>query len=265
LQASISSTAQLLTLARYIFAFSLSAVQYWQECSKARSSSHNYKLSWQTKNLLLLMGLCDLASYSIFNLGFAACGSAVAAVVLAASGQIFTAAIAVLCLHKRLSWKHMAAVGVVTAGLVLRSLDDLLLVPGATAADSKGNQRSKPTSDAIVTPVLINPEQLFGISCVVLSALLFSILGCLYEVLMNRGTERVSQPQVMRARGKTAWSFTGFDACSMEQPPNMLLPCTQGAVNFRCIDMTICVAGRSQLIFQQAQCSMAHPATPGTS
>jgi len=150
------------------------------------------------------MGLCDLASYSIFNLGFAACGSAVAAVVLAASGQIFTAAIAVLCLHKRLSWKHMAAVGVVTAGLVLRSLDDVVLVPGATAAGSKGNQRSKSTSDAIMPPVLINPEQLFGISCVVLSALLFSILGCLYEVLMNRGTERVSQPQVMpgeRQRG----------------------------------------------------------------
>lgn len=216
LQAKISPNAQLLVLARYVFTFASSLAMYATQQQRGRpvtansnnsssaeasSSKPARSSSTRTTLLLLIMGALDLASYAIFNLGFAACGSALATVVLAASGQITTALISVLVLRRTLSLKHIAAVAVVTVGLVLRSVDDVDLssiIGLASSVDStNANNRQATASSNSSSKVQTQPDVTYGVTCVVASALLFSILGVMYEVLMNAdpGT-RVSQAQV---------------------------------------------------------------------
>lgn len=216
LQAKISPGAQLLVLARYVFTFASSLVMYLQDrnsmAGPASCTSHTNSSSgsaWllthrsKVKLLLLFMGMLNLASYGIFNLGFAACGSALASVVLAASGQITTALISLAVLHRRLSGRHMASVAVVTAGLVLRSLDEVQLPLKGTSPDT-ANSRDDSISGGINSSSNSSKgastdetHVLYGVGCVVVSALLFSILGCMYEVLMNADEDNnVSQAQV---------------------------------------------------------------------
>jgi drug/metabolite transporter (DMT)-like permease len=230
LQAAIDPTAQLLVLVRYVFAFALSAVNCTREKramlahQKHNSTSSSGGSSAQpaqgngveqqqqqqcaasqaavpakVKLILLLMGMLDLASYAIFNIGYAAAGSALAAVVLAATGQICTAVLSVSLLHRRLCRKHVAAVVIVTLGLVLRSADDIdissmaRLLSGFTAAGAAGKDSSS-SSGAVGSA---EGSGVFGVGCVALSALLFSVLGCMYEVLMNTDEgHSVTQAQV---------------------------------------------------------------------
>lgn len=139
-------------------------------------------VSRKVQLLLVVMGMLDLSSYAIFNLGFAVCGSALASVVLAAAGQISVALVSTLFLHRRLSSRHMAAVTTVTIGLVLRSADDVDVSRLGTLTATSAGSGAGP---------------LYGVLCVVVSALLFSVLGCLYEVLMNADPgSHVSQAQV---------------------------------------------------------------------
>lgn len=201
MQAAISPNAQLLTLVRYAFTFTLSALLYLrqrntqnkQASSSNRSSNphHAAKLPVKTQLLLLTLGLIDVSCYSIYNLGFALSGSALATVVLAASGQICTAAISVAVLRRQLRPRHLAAVAIVTVGLILRSMDDVL-------AGSLGGSSSKRSAAAHIDD---SRRQLHGVLCVMLSALLFSVLGCMYELLMGSsgssgGIPRVTQAQV---------------------------------------------------------------------
>jgi drug/metabolite transporter (DMT)-like permease len=238
LQAAIDPKAQLLVLVRYVFAFALSAVnctrenraklarqkqssnsssssssatsaegsgvqqQQQQQCAASRTA-----VPAKVKLVLLLMGMLDLASYAIFNIGYAAAGSALAAVVLAATGQICTAVLSVALLRRRLCRKHVAAVVIVTLGLVLRSADDVdisiiaRLLTGFTAAGAAEAAGKGSSSSSAVHGM--EGSAVFGVGCVALSALLFSVLGCMYEVLMNADEgHSVTQAQVINWVGQ---------------------------------------------------------------
>lgn len=133
--------------------------------------------------VLVFVGFLDVGCYALYNIGFAWCGSALATIVLAASGQIATAVLSVVVLKRQLRVRHLAAVSIVIVGLVLRSMDDILAGNlGAKAADS--DQGSK---------------QAYGALLVVVSALLFSILGVVYEMRSEGPNRKVSQAQVSSA------------------------------------------------------------------
>jgi drug/metabolite transporter (DMT)-like permease len=225
LQAAIDPNAQLLVLMRYVFAFALSAVN----CARESQAAHQHRnvsststststskaaqdvsqqqpqcavsrpaVPTKVKLLLLLMGMLDLASYAIFNIGYAAAGSALAAVVLAATGQICTAVLSVALLHRQLSCKHLAAVTIVTLGLVLRSADDLDLNSVVSMfSGAKAGSSSDSSSNSTSAANGMDGKALLGVGCVALSALLFSVLGCMYEVLMAADqAHSVTQAQV---------------------------------------------------------------------
>jgi drug/metabolite transporter (DMT)-like permease len=150
--------------------------------AKAAANTSAHSKPWVP---LLYVGVLDVGCYGLYNLGFAWCGSAVATIVLAASGQITTAVLSVLILKRQLRARHLAAVGIVTVGLVLRSMDDLLagslLNSNSKAGGSSSGSSSRQTQGALL---------------VVASALLFSILGIIYERRSEGGTQRMSQAQV---------------------------------------------------------------------
>jgi drug/metabolite transporter (DMT)-like permease len=132
--------------------------------------------------VLVCVGFLDVGCYALYNIGFAWCGSALATIVLAASGQIATAVLSVLLLKRQLRMRHLAAVSIVIVGLVLRSMDDILAGNlGAKSVDS--DQGSK---------------QAYGALLVVVSALLFSILGVIYEMRSEGPNKNMSQAQVSK-------------------------------------------------------------------
>jgi drug/metabolite transporter (DMT)-like permease len=286
LQAAIDPKAQLLVLMRYVFAFTLSAVKCTREnratsvCQKHSSNSSNSsgnssveaadhsKVQQQqcavkqpavpakVKIILLLMGMLDLASYAIFNIGYAAAGSALAAVVLAATGQICTAVLSVAILHRRLSRKHIAAVAIVTMGLVLRSADDIdissiaRLVTGFKAGATASSSSSSNAAGGM------GGSAMFGVGCVALSALLFSVLGCMYEVLMNADEgHSVTQAQVGWHGGGGPISFvsTAFAALCLFRVFMQFLM-TGGRASSACA--TACAADRQQQ--RAAGCHLLH-------
>jgi len=192
MQAATNPKAQLLTVVRYLCTFGLSAVLVHREKRLKTSTSRpqpqpgqpataaDTQLQRRRPLLLLLIGCLDVGCYSVYNLGFALCGSAVATVVLAATGQIATAIFSVLALKRQLRLRHVMAVVIVTIGLVLRSMDDLLA----------GSSPSSKASSAQ------HSRQAYGVLCVMLSALLFSILGVLIEMRSEAPGRKPSQAQV---------------------------------------------------------------------
>lgn len=61
---------------------------------------------------MAIIGLMDVCAYAANCLGVAFCGAAVAALILAATQQVFTAAMSYLLLGRRLSPRQMSAVSV---------------------------------------------------------------------------------------------------------------------------------------------------------
>lgn len=173
-------------------------------------------MTGRATGLLVIMGFLDLASYAIFNLGFAACGSALATVVLAASGQIITAVVSVTSLHRRLSVQHLIAIAVVTVGLMVRSLDNLQL-PAALGNTYQASSGSAGGAGHVSGAGQSGYAVLFGAACIVVSALLFSILGCLYEVLMNDDEEghRVSQAKVRTCGHGSGFALQQASTCTI--------------------------------------------------
>lgn len=140
--------------------------------------------------VLIIVGLLDAGCYSLYNVGFAWCGSALATIVLAASGQIATAVLSVLVLKRQLRARHLAAVTVVTIGLVLRPMDDIL---AGNLSSSSSNSDSKQT---------------YGALLVVASALLFSILGVVYEKRSENPDRKVTQAQVRAGADVASFAVT---------------------------------------------------------
>jgi drug/metabolite transporter (DMT)-like permease len=191
-QAAVSPQAQLLTLMRYLCTCGLSAILVVRERrSKAptkptsKAAAHKTAAAEPKPRVMLLVLLCvgllDVGCYALYNIGFAWCGSALATIVLAASGQIATAVLSVLVLKRELRARHLAAVSIVTVGLVLRSMDDILAGSLTDAKSVDSSQSSKQT---------------YGALLVVVSALLFSILGVIYEKRSENQERKLTQAQV---------------------------------------------------------------------
>lgn len=190
-QAAVSPQAQLLTLMRYLCTCGLSAILVARERRSNPPTKPTKAATQKTAPagpkprvmllVLLCVGLLDVGCYSLYNIGFAWCGSALATIVLAASGQIATAVLSVLVLKRELRARHLAAVSIVTVGLVLRSMDDIL-AGSLTAAKSVDSSHSS--------------KQTYGALLVVVSALLFSILGVIYEKRSEIQERKLTQAQV---------------------------------------------------------------------
>lgn len=70
---------------------------------QARKGSKSLPHSAKQKQLMLVIGCIDVMAYAAFCIGFAYCDGAVATLVLAAGGQIFTALMSKYILKKSLT------------------------------------------------------------------------------------------------------------------------------------------------------------------
>ena len=57
-------------------------------------------LDWNTRRLLIGLGLLDCTAYFLHTLGFGLCGASLATLIVAATGQLFTALLSWAILHK---------------------------------------------------------------------------------------------------------------------------------------------------------------------
>ncbi|KXZ53204.1 hypothetical protein GPECTOR_7g1097 [Gonium pectorale] len=106
------------------------------------------------------------------------CGSALSMVVFAACGQVFTAVTRRVLLRKSMTTGQVAGVGLVVLGLVVRSAGKAwaaLTVAPAPVAAAAG------AAGAAVAPAELDLAA--GAGLIMLSALGYSLLGCLYEWL----------------------------------------------------------------------------------
>ncbi|KAL4856175.1 hypothetical protein ACK3TF_003317 [Chlorella vulgaris] len=129
------------------------------------------------RRLMAFIGLLDASAYCLYCLGFYACGATLANLLLAAVGQVLTAALTRFVLKRRLTPGQLAGVGCVGIGLLVRALPASYFDGGAAAADSSSSSSSSSLS----------PEQLWGAACVAMAALLYAILGVAYEKLLKGG------------------------------------------------------------------------------
>jgi drug/metabolite transporter (DMT)-like permease len=200
----VSPKSQLLTLTRYLFTWGLSGLLLLRQqrtpaagstagpSARKGAARHDNRGSRRLLVLLLLGGI-DVSCYSLYNLGFSLAGAALATVTLAAAGQIATAVLSATVLRRQLRRGHIAAVAVVTLGLMVRSMDDVV-----------GRSGSGSSSSSTTATTTGSREPLYGVLCITVSALLFSILGCAYESLMAPdaarppGSTHATQAQVRR-------------------------------------------------------------------
>jgi drug/metabolite transporter (DMT)-like permease len=116
------------------------------------------------RRLMQAIGILDAVAYVNFCIGFAPCGATLASVVLAASGQVFTAVAARFLLSKRLTGWQTIAIALVCLGLAVRAIPY-----------NVGNAAST---------VQLSWELKRGMAHVVLAGFLYSLLGVAYESLM---------------------------------------------------------------------------------
>ncbi|GAX79156.1 hypothetical protein CEUSTIGMA_g6596.t1 [Chlamydomonas eustigma] len=83
---------------------------------------HCQNVSLRQGILLIGMGSLDVLGYVLNSMGFAKCGAALSIVLGAAAGQICNAVTHRLILKKTLSRQQLAALAVVTSGLMVRGL-----------------------------------------------------------------------------------------------------------------------------------------------
>lgn len=243
-QAAIDPGAQLLVLSRYCFTFVVALVLYLSTPSSAgmpagarsgssasgaaKASPPKRAASAAQSLLLLLMGSIDVAAFSAYNLGFSACGAALSMLLLAAGSQAVTAVISVTVLRRRLTSRHIVALVLATAGLVIRGSG-----AGAGAKEEEEAQR------------------MYGLGLVLLSAALFSVSACLWEVISGPdapGGVAVPKTQVPLAghSGSVATSACleitmnrrgEYGCTSMLQAHTLVLPmphcCAGGVLCFR--------------------------------
>ncbi|KAJ9513189.1 hypothetical protein QJQ45_029323 [Haematococcus lacustris] len=141
---------------------------------------------WSRADLLsVAIGCLEVVAYSLSCLGFPRCGSALAMVVFAAAGQVLTAIMRTAILRKGLSRQQLAAVVVVTLGLVVRWLPQAappLMAPGSSQDGS------------------LTPGMQLGVAYLVASAAAYSLLGVLYELLVSSPSNKLSQAEVWNLR-----------------------------------------------------------------
>ena len=131
------------------------------------------------RHLMTLIGILDAAAYVSFCIGFTHAGATLANIVLAATGQVFTALATRFILGKKLSLGQFLAIGCVGLGLVIRALPSTIFgsklnIPPSTAAAGAG----------AAATAITQSNTLLGVGFIVLAALLYSSLGIAYEALM---------------------------------------------------------------------------------
>ncbi|KAG2444385.1 hypothetical protein HXX76_001139 [Chlamydomonas incerta] len=149
-------------------------------------------------------------------MGFALCGSSLSMVVFAASGQVFTAVTRRLLLGKTMTGGQTLGVGLVAVGLVVRSAPTLSKTfaaqsrAGGTAGGASGSAAD--VAAALVAALAADRGMAAGVGLVVLSALGYSLLGCLYEWL-----SAVQGAAMSHAKVATTTSLIGLVATSAFQ------------------------------------------------
>ena len=68
--------------------------------SQPKNTNNKVPLDWRTRRLLLGLGMLDCTAYFLHTLGFGLCGASLATLVVAATGQMFTALLSWALLHK---------------------------------------------------------------------------------------------------------------------------------------------------------------------
>jgi drug/metabolite transporter (DMT)-like permease len=134
------------------------------------------------RRLMALIGLLDASAYCLYCLGFYACGATLANLLLSGVGQVLTAALTRWALRRRLTRGQLVGIGCVGLGLAVRALPAAAF-GGGGAAGAAG-----------VAP---SSEQLWGGACVVLAALLYSLLGVAYEHLLRGQPAPPSNAEIM--------------------------------------------------------------------
>ncbi|KAG2447117.1 hypothetical protein HYH02_007863 [Chlamydomonas schloesseri] len=215
-QGAADPATQLIAWTKYACTFVLSlVVQLASKRSTGRGAAplteaSSRKAMWLT----LAVGLLDTVAYGLNCMGFALCGSSLSMVVFAASGQVFTALTRRLLLGKTMTGGQTLGVGLVAVGLVVRSAPTLhkTFVAQGAAGGAAGGGSAMDVAVAMVKSLSADRGMAAGVGLVVLSALGYSLLGCLYEWL-----SAVQGPAMSHAKVATTTSLIGLVATSAFQ------------------------------------------------
>lgn len=134
------------------------------------------------RRLMALIGLLDASAYTVYCLGFFACGATLANLLLSGVGQVLTATLTRCVLRRQLTGGQVAGIAFVGMGLAVRAAPAAYFTNGAAAAGAAGA-----ASPATLAASSLTPEQLNGAWLVALAALLYSLLGVAYEKLLKGG------------------------------------------------------------------------------
>ncbi|PNW88106.1 hypothetical protein CHLRE_01g014400v5 [Chlamydomonas reinhardtii] len=214
-QGAADPATQLIAWTKYVCTFVLSLVVQLASSKPgngrgALDEANARKAMWLT----MAVGLLDTVAYGLNCMGFALCGSSLSMVVFAASGQVFTAVTRRLLLGKTMTGGQTLGVGLVALGLVARSVPTLRKTFAAQsgASDAANGGSALDIAAALATALAADRGMAAGVGLVVLSALGYSLLGCLYEWL-----SAVKGPAMSHAKVATTTSLIGLVATSVFQ------------------------------------------------
>ncbi|KAL3159647.1 hypothetical protein ABBQ38_010057 [Trebouxia sp. C0009 RCD-2024] len=148
---------------------------------QGRAGSRAPPRSAKQKQLMLVIGCIDVMAYAAFCIGFAYCDGAVATLVLAAGGQIFTAILSKYIMKKSLTQGQLLGVALVCIGLCMRGIPSALSsAKGDMSLDVEATQR-----------------MYVGLASLVFAALAYSLLGVMYQTLVSVGENPPSHGEIM--------------------------------------------------------------------
>lgn len=139
--------------------------------------------STRARRMMTLLGVIDTLCYILNCIGLAACGAAAAAVIAAAAGQVFTALLSRLVLHRRLNRGQTAAVGIVLLGILAR---------GTSITAGSGG---------VVVTAAVQKHRL-GLLALLASSFGYCIYGITYDLLVTTEVPAPSHSDMM-ARAST--------------------------------------------------------------
>ncbi|KAL4451881.1 hypothetical protein ABPG75_007543 [Micractinium tetrahymenae] len=151
------------------------------------------------RRLMALIGLLDASAYTVYCLGFFACGATLANLLLSGVGQVLTAVLTRCVLRRRLTSGQLAGIAFVSLGLAVRAAPAAYFEfsgPSAATAGAAGSGAAAAAAGA-GSSLALSHEQLVGAGLVSLAALLYSILGVAYEKLLKGGEAPPPNAEIM--------------------------------------------------------------------
>ncbi|DBA72698.1 TPA: hypothetical protein ACH3X2_010233 [Trebouxia sp. C0005] len=182
----ISDSVQALACAKYAstLAVSLSSAALAASPEKLitiPADTQKRKRRSMQRQLILVIGCIDVLAYAAFCTGFAYCDGAVATLVLAGGGQLFTAIMSKYILKKQLSQSQVLGVALVCIGLCIRGLGPLL----------SSSQASTPMDEDARQRLYI------GLASLLFASIAYSLLGVIYQTLVSTGDDPPSHSDIM--------------------------------------------------------------------